>query len=168
MEKTSNKNGLKIVLALIVTVALAVGLLLTLSSCSGNDEKGASASIPEVKDATDDIGEGADAAQVPAAPGSGTPSGGTPTGGSTPSGDNGSTGGAPAGGDRASLEEWIDYLKNYDKNVENGVESATDDFTDMIGSVGDSMANGNYGEGAQEFTDGLKDYVGDIFGSLTP
>lgn len=161
MEKTSNKNGLKIVLALIVTVALAVGLLLTLSSCSGNDEKGASASIPEVKDATDDIGEGADAAQVPAS--SGTPSGSTPTGGSTPS-----TGSAPAGGDQASLEEWIDYLKNYDKNVENGVESATDDFTDMIGSVGDSMANGNYGEGAQEFTDGLKDYVGDIFGSLTP
>lgn len=161
MEKTSNKNGLRIVLALIVTVALAVGLLLTLSSCSGNDEKGASASIPEVKDATDDIGEGADAAQVPAS--SGTPSGSTPTGGSTPS-----TGSAPAGGDQASLEEWIDYLKNYDKNVENGVESATDDFTDMIGSVGDSMANGNYGEGAQEFTDGLKDYVGDIFGSLTP
>lgn len=161
MEKTSNKNGLKIVLALIVTVALAVGLLLTLSSCSGNDEKGASTSIPEVKDATDDIGEGADAAQVPAS--SGTPSGSTPTGGSTPS-----TGSAPAGGDQASLEEWINYLKNYDKNVENGVESATDDFTDMIGSVGDSMANGNYGEGAQEFTDGLKDYVGDIFGSLTP
>lgn len=161
MEKTSNKNGLKIVLALIVTVALAVGLLLTLSSCSGNDEKGASASIPEVKDATDDIGEGADVAQVPAS--SGTPSGSTPTGGSTPS-----TGSAPAGGDQASLEEWINYLKNYDKNVENGVESATDDFTDMIGSVGDSMANGNYGEGAQEFTDGLKDYVGDIFGSLTP
>lgn len=164
MEKTSNKNGLKIVLALIVTVALAVGLLLTLSSCSGNDEKGASASIPEVKDATDDIGEGTDAAQVPAAPGTGTPSGSTPTGGSTPSTGSGNT----AGGDRASLEEWIDYLKDYDKNVENGVESATDDFTDMIGSVGDSMANGNYGEGAQEFTDGLKDYVGDIFGSLTP
>lgn len=155
MEKTSNKNGLKIVLALIVTVALAVGLLLTLSSCSGNDEKGASASIPEVKDATDDIGESADAAQVPASSG-------------TPSGSTGSTGSAPAGGDQASLEEWIDYLKDYDKNVENGVESATDDFTDMIGSVGDSMANGNYGEGAQEFTDGLKDYVGDIFGSLTP
>lgn len=167
MEKTSNKNGLRIVLALIVTVALAVGLLLTLSSCSGNDEKGASASIPEVKDATDDIGEGADAAQVPAS--SGTPSGSTPTGGSNGgNGSTGSTGSAPAGGDQASLEEWIDYLRNYDKNVENGVESATDDFTDMIGSVGDSMANGNYGEGAQEFTDGLKDYVGDIFGSLTP
>ncbi len=164
MEKTSNKNGLKIVLALIVTVALAVGLLLTLSSCSGNDEKGASASIPEVKDATDDIGEGADAAHDPAS--SGTPSGSTPTGGSN--GGTGSTGSAPAGGDQASLEEWINYLKDYDKNVENGVESATDDFTDMIGSVGDSMANGNYGEGAQEFNDGLKDYVGDIFGSLTP
>lgn len=164
MEKTSNKNGLKIVLALIVTVALAVGLLLTLSSCSGNDEKGASASIPEVKDATDDIGEDADAAQVPAS--SGTPSGSTPTGGSN--GGTGSTGSAPAGGDQASLEEWINYLKDYDKNVENGVESATDDFTDMICSVGDSMANGNYGEGAQEFNDGLKDYVGDIFGSLTP
>ena len=164
MEKTSNKNGLKIVLALIVTVALAVGLLLTLSSCSGNDEKGASASIPEVKDATDDIGEGAESAQVPAS--SGTPSGSTPTGGSN--GGTGSTGSAPAGGDQASLEEWINYLKDYDKNVENGVESATDDFTDMIDSVGDSMANGNYGEGAQEFNDGLKDYVGDIFGSLTP
>ena len=164
MEKTSNKNGLKIVLALIVTVALVVGLLLTLSSCSGNDEKGASASIPEVKDATDDIGEGADAVQDPAS--SGTPSGSTPTGGSN--GSTGSTGSAPAGGDQASLEEWINYLKDYDKNVENGVESATDDFTDMIGSVGDSMANGNYGEGAQEFNDGLKDYVGDIFGSLTP
>lgn len=164
MEKTSNKNGLKIVLALIVTVALAVGLLLTLSSCSGNDEKGASASIPEVKDATDDIGEDADAAQVPAS--SGTPSGSTPTGGSN--GGTGSTGSAPAGGDQASLEEWINYLKDYDKNVENGVESATDDFTDMIDSVGDSMANGNYGDGAQEFNDGLKDYVGDIFGSLTP
>ena len=164
MEKTSNKNGLKIVLALIVTVALAVGLLLTLSSCSGNDEKGASASIPEVKDATDDIGEDADAEQDPAS--SGTPSGSTPTGGSN--GGTGSTGSAPAGGDQASLEEWINYLKDYDKNVENGVESATDDFTDMIGSVGDSMANGNYGEGAQEFNDGLKDYVGDIFGSLTP
>ena len=164
MEKTSNKNGLKIVLALIVTVALAVGLLLTLSSCSGNDEKGASASIPEVKDATDDIGEGADSAQVPAS--SGTPSGSTPTGGSN--GSTGSTGSAPAGGDQASLEEWINYLKDYDKNVENGVESATDDFTDMIDSVGDSMANGNYGDGAQEFNDGLKDYVGDIFGSLTP
>lgn len=164
MEKTSNKNGLKIILALIVTVALVVGLLLTLSSCSGNDEKGASASIPEVKDATDDIGEDADAAQVPAS--SGTPSGSTPTGGSN--GSTGSTGSAPAGGDQASLEEWINYLKDYDKNVENGVESATDDFTDMIGSVGDSMANGNYGEGAQEFNDGLKDYVGDIFGSLTP
>lgn len=164
MEKTSNKNGLKIVLALIVTVALVVGLLLTLSSCSGNDEKGASASIPDVKDATDDIDEGADAAQDPAS--SGTPSGSTPTGGSN--GSTGSTGSAPAGGDQASLEEWINYLKDYDKNVENGVESATDDFTDMIGSVGDSMANGNYGEGAQEFNDGLKDYVGDIFGSLTP
>ena len=164
MEKTSNKNGLKIVLALIVTVALAVGLLLTLSSCSGNDEKGASASIPEVKDATDDIGEGADSAQVPAS--SGTPSGSTPTGGSN--GGTGSTGSAPAGGDQASLEEWINYLKDYDKNVENGVESATDDFTYMIDSVGDSMANGNYGDGAQEFNDGLKDYVGDIFGSLTP
>ncbi len=164
MEKTSNKNGLKIVLALIVTVALVVGLLLTLSSCSGNDEKGASASIPEVKDATDGIGEGADAAQDPAS--SGTPSDSTPTGGSN--GGTGSTGSAPAGGDQASLEEWINYLKDYDKNVENGVESATDDFTDMIDSVGDSMANGNYGEGAQEFTDGLKDYVGDIFGSLTP
>ena len=164
MEKTSNKNGLKIVLALIVTVALVVGLLLTLSSCSGNDEKGASASIPDVKDATDDIGEGADSAQVPAS--SGTPSGSTPTGGSN--GGTGSTGSAPAGGDQASLEEWINYLKDYDKNVENGVESATDDFTDMIDSVGDSMANGNYGEGAQEFNDGLKDYVGDIFGSLTP
>lgn len=164
MEKTSNKNGLKIILALIVTVALVVGLLLTLSSCSGNDEKGASASIPEVKDATDDIGEDADAEQDPAS--SGTPSGSTPTGGSN--GGTGSTGSAPAGGDQASLEEWINYLKDYDKNVENGVESATDDFTDMIGSVGDSMANGNYGEGAQEFNDGLKDYVGDIFGSLTP
>ena len=96
----------------------------------------------------------------------GTPSGSTPTGGSN--GGTGSTGSAPAGGDQASLEEWINYLKDYDKNVENGVESATDDFTDMIGSVGDSMANGNYGEGAQEFNDGLKDYVGDIFGSLTP
>lgn len=164
MEKTSNKNGLKIVLALIVTVALVVGLLLMLSSCSGNDEKGASASIPDVKDATDDIGEGADAAKDPAS--SGTPSGSTPTGGSN--GSTGSTGSAPAGGDQASLEEWINYLKDYDKNVENGVESATDDFTDMIDSVGDSMANGNYGEGAQEFNDGLKDYVGDIFGSLTP
>ena len=164
MEKTSNKNGLKIVLALIVTVALVVGLLLTLSSCSGNDEKGASASIPDVKDATDDIGEGADSAQVPAS--SGTPSGSTPTGGSN--GGTGSTGSAPAGGDQASLEEWINYLKDYDKNVENGVESATDDFTDMIDSVGDSMANGNYGDGAQEFNDGLKDYVGDIFGSLAP
>ena len=90
----------------------------------------------------------------------------TPTGGGN--GGTGSTGSAPAGGDQASLEEWINYLKDYDKNVENGVESATDDFTDMIGSVGDSMANGNYGEGAQEFNDGLKDYVGDIFGSLTP
>ena len=164
MEKTSNKNGLKIVLALIVTVALIVGLLLMLSSCSGNDEKGASASIPEVKDATDDIGEGTDAAQDPAS--SGTPSGSTPTGGGN--GGNGSTGSAPAGGDQASLEEWINYLRDYDKNVENGVQSATDDFTDMIDSVGDSMANGNYGEGAQEFNDGLKDYVGDIFGSLTP
>ena len=90
------------------------------------------------------------------------------SGGNGGNGSTGSTGSAPAGGDQASLEEWIDYLKDYDKNVENGVESATDDFTDMIGSVGDSMANGNYGEGAQEFTDGLKDYVGDIFGSLTP
>ena len=164
MEKTSNKNGLKIVLALIVTVALIVGLLLMLSSCSGNDEKGASASIPDVKDATDDIGEGTDAAQDPAS--SGTPSGSTPTGGGN--GGNGSTGSAPAGGDQASLEEWINYLRDYDKNVENGVQSATDDFTDTIDSVGNSMANGNYGEGAQEFNDGLKDYVGDIFGSLTP
>ncbi len=166
MEKTGNKKGLKIVLALIVTVALIVGLLLTLSSCSDNDEKDDSASVPEVKDAVDDAGEDADVAQVPAAPGTDTPFGGTPTGGST--GTDTPSGGTPAGGDQASLEEWIDYLKNYDKNVEGGVDSATDDFTDMLGSVGDSMANGNYGEGAQEFTDGLKDYVGDIFGSLTP
>lgn len=168
MEKTSNKNGLKIVLCFIVAVALVVGLLLGFSSCSGDEENGASAAVPEVKDATDDKGgdveQGATAA-TPAAPGNAGTGGQPSTSGST--GANAGTG-STGTGDQASLEDWINYFKDYDDNVESGVKDATKDFTDVIDNVGNSMSNGNYGDGVQQFADGLEDYLGGIAGSLRP
>lgn len=164
MEKTENKGGLKLIIGILVLAAIIVGLIIALSSCGGDDGQ-QTAKEPDVKDTVEDTLP-ADDGDEPSATG-GSVNGGASSGGTNAgSGENGGDAAAPNGG--ASLEEWVAYLKNYDDNVENGVEGATDDFTDMIDQVGDSMSNGNYGDGFEQFGSGVKDYVGGLIGSLTP
>lgn len=160
MEKTGNRGGLKLVLGIIILVAAIVGLVIALSSCGGDD--GDLAENPPVVDKADG-GEAVEPDSDADASSGGAASSGAVSGGSQSGSEPSNTAGSGA-----SLEEWIEYLKNYDDNVENGVESATDAFTDMIDQVGDQMSNGNYGEGFDQFGTGLKDYLGGLAGSLRP
>lgn len=168
MEKTGNRGGLKLVLGIIILIAAIVCLVVALSSCGSDDSGKDVAEKPPVSDKADD-GDTADDPAEDSEPATNNGSG-SGNGGSTAGGNNntGAADNAPTENGGASLEEWINYLKNYDDNVENGVEGATDDFTDMIDQVGDKMENGNYGEGFDQFGTGLKDYLGGLAGSLTP
>lgn len=161
MEKTGKRGGVKLVLGIIILVAAIVGLVFALSSCG--DDDGDLAENPPVVDKADG-GETTEPDSDADEPSGGAASSGASSDGSQSGGEPSDT----VGSSGASLEEWIEYLKNYDDNVENGVESATDAFTDMIDQVGDKMSNGNYGDGFDQFGTGLKDYLGGLAGSLRP
>lgn len=65
----------------------------------------------------------------------------------------------------------LETLWNYGDNVEAGVEAATDDFVAMLEGIGQAYDKGDV-EGIlntpKTFVDGLKDYLGGIWGSVNP
>ena len=65
----------------------------------------------------------------------------------------------------------LENLWNYGDNVGSGVESATDDFVAMLEGIGNAYDKGDV-EGIlktpQTFVNGLKGYLGSIWGSVKP
>lgn len=65
----------------------------------------------------------------------------------------------------------LENLWNYGDKVESGVESATDDFVAMLEGIGNAYDKGNV-EGIlktpETFVNGLKGYLGSIWGSVKP
>ena len=65
----------------------------------------------------------------------------------------------------------LETLWNYGDNVEAGVEAATDDFVAMLEGIGQAYDKGDV-EGIlntpKTFVDGLKGYLGGIWGSVKP
>lgn len=65
----------------------------------------------------------------------------------------------------------LENLWNYGDKVESGVESATDDFVAMLEDIGNAYDKGNV-EGIiktpETFVNGLKGYLGSIWGSIKP
>lgn len=65
----------------------------------------------------------------------------------------------------------LENLWNYGDKVESGVESATDDFVAMLEGIGNAYDKGNVDEiikTPQTFVNGLKGYLGSIWGSVQP
>lgn len=65
----------------------------------------------------------------------------------------------------------LENLWNYGDKVESGVESATDDFVAMLEGIGNAYDKGNVDEiikTPETFVNGLKDYLGSIWGSVKP
>lgn len=65
----------------------------------------------------------------------------------------------------------LENLWNYGDKVESGVESATDDFVGMLEDIGNAYDKGNVEEiikTPQTFVNGLKGYLGSIWGSVKP
>lgn len=65
----------------------------------------------------------------------------------------------------------LENLWNYGDKVESGVESATDDFVGMLEGIGNAYDKGNVEEiikTPQTFVNGLKGYLGSIWGSVKP
>lgn len=65
----------------------------------------------------------------------------------------------------------LENLWNYGDKVESGVESATDDFVGMLEGIGNAYDKGDV-EGIlktpETFVNGLKGYLGSIWGSVNP
>lgn len=65
----------------------------------------------------------------------------------------------------------LENLWNYGDRVESGVESATDDFVAMLEGIGNAYDKGDV-EGIiktpETFVNGLKGYLGSIWGSVKP
>lgn len=65
----------------------------------------------------------------------------------------------------------LENLWNYGDKVESGVESATDDFVGMLEDIGNAYDKGNV-EGIiktpETFVNGLKGYLGSIWGTVQP
>lgn len=65
----------------------------------------------------------------------------------------------------------LENLWNYGDKVESGVESATDDFVAMLEGIGNAYDKGDV-EGIlktpETFVNGLKGYLGSIWGSVKP
>lgn len=65
----------------------------------------------------------------------------------------------------------LENLWNYGDKVESGVESATDDFVAMLEGIGNAYDKGDV-EGIiktpQTFVNGLKGYLGSIWGTVQP
>lgn len=65
----------------------------------------------------------------------------------------------------------LENLWNYGDKVESGVESATDDFVGMLEDIGNAYDKGDV-EGIlktpETFVNGLKGYLGSIWGSVQP
>ena len=65
----------------------------------------------------------------------------------------------------------LENLWNYGDKVESGVESATDDFVAMLEGIGNAYDKGNVDEiikTPETFVNGLKGYLGSIWGSVNP
>lgn len=65
----------------------------------------------------------------------------------------------------------LENLWNYGDKVESGVESATDDFVAMLEDIGNAYDKGNVDEiikTPQTFVNGLKGYLGSIWGTVQP
>lgn len=65
----------------------------------------------------------------------------------------------------------LENLWNYGDKVESGVESATDDFVAMLEGIGNAYDKGNVDEiikTPETFVNGLKGYLGSIWGSVKP
>lgn len=65
----------------------------------------------------------------------------------------------------------LENLWNYGDKVESGVESATDDFVAMLEGIGNAYDKGNVDEiikTPQTFVNGLKGYLGSIWGTVQP
>lgn len=65
----------------------------------------------------------------------------------------------------------LENLWNYGDKVGSGVESATDDFVEMLEGIGNAYDKGDV-EGIlktpETFVNGLKGYLGSIWGSVQP
>lgn len=65
----------------------------------------------------------------------------------------------------------LENLWNYGDKVESGVESATDDFVAMLEGIGNAYDKGDV-EGIlktpETFVNGLKGYLGSIWGTVQP
>ena len=65
----------------------------------------------------------------------------------------------------------LENLWNYGDKVGSGVESATDDFVEMLEGIGNAYDKGDV-EGIlktpETFVNGLKGYLGSIWGSVRP
>lgn len=65
----------------------------------------------------------------------------------------------------------LENLWNYGDKVESGVESATDDFVGMLEDIGNAYDKGDV-EGIlktpETFVNGLKGYLGSIWGTVQP
>lgn len=65
----------------------------------------------------------------------------------------------------------LENLWNYGDKVGSGVESATDDFVEMLEGIGNAYDKGDV-EGIlktpETFVNGLKGYLGSIWGSVKP
>lgn len=169
MEKIRNNKTVAAVIGLIVLAALIVVLVLSLSSCAKDD---AEKPVAENKDAVTETAapeektEDAEPADTAANDTTGGTADKAPVNNGASSGNSGSSNGTTSN-DRNKLE----YIMNYDKNVENGVNSATKEFESVINQIGNSFDKGNMSgmaSSAQDFMNGVQDYVGSIINTVRP
>ena len=170
MEKIKNNKTVAAVIGLIVLAALIVVLVLSLSSCGKDD---AEKPVAENKDAVTETAapeEKTEDAEPVGTAASGT-TGGTadkaPANNAASSGNSGSSNSGTTSNDRNKLE----YIMNYDKNVENGVNNANKEFESVINGIGNSFNNGDLSgmaNTAQDFMNGVQDYVGSIINTVIP
>lgn len=170
MEKIKNNKTVTAVIGLIVLAALIVVLVLSLSSCGKDD---AEKPVAENKDAVTETAapeektEDAEPADTAANDTTGGTADKAPVNNAAGSGNSGSGNSGTTSNDRNKLE----YIMNYDKNVENGVNSATKEFESVINQIGNSFDKGNMSgmaSSAQDFMNGVQDYVGSIINTVRP
>ena len=170
MEKIRNNKTVAAVIGLIVLAALIVVLVLSLSSCSKDEED---KPVAENKDAVTETAapeektEDAEPVGTAANATTGSTTDKAPVNNAASSGNSESGNNGAGSNDRNKLE----YIMNYDKNVENGVNNANKEFESVINGIGSSFEKGDLSgmaNTAQDFMNGVQNYVGSIINTVRP
>ena len=165
---TEQKKILKPIILLVALAVVIVILVLAISSC-GNDD----ADVPEGNQVTETAQPTAqpdDADQADNTAASAGSSSSQSSGSKKPA-SSGSKNPANSGNKKpANSNSSTDY-KNYGDKVESGMQSSTDKFVSSLDKIGQAYDKGNVSgimSTVDDFSSGLKDYMGDIFATVKP